>query len=316
MRLLEQERWRSALVVVAVAALWPYVLTDPAAHRTGAQLLALVLVGLSLTLTVGWLRVVSLYQPAAAAVGAGVTAALVSAGQAAPVALAAAAVGGAGVGLVTLGIAVSDPRRWLPLVSLAVTAVAAVLVDATVLRVVTRPVVLGVDLAVDRTLYLVGLVIVAAACTLVVRLRETDAGRRLLALGADEAFAERSGVPRRPTWAEGIAASGALAGVAGWLTALIHHGLPSPIEFSPTTAVAYLAIPVVGGSWTVMGALLGAGLFLASARFGLALGWSSLAIPGLALVLGVVWWRADGLAGWMATGRPVMALRRILAGQW
>lgn len=316
MRLLEEERLRAALVVLAVAVLWPYVLTDPGAHRTGAQLLALVLVGLSLTLTVGWLRVVSLYQPAAAAVGAGVTAALLTAGHAGPLALAGAAAGGAAVALLVLGIASADPRRWLPLVSLAVTAVAAILVDALVLRVVTRPVLLGVDLAVDRTLYLVGLVIVAGACALVARLRRTDVGRRLVAVGADEAFAGRSGVARGPTWAEGVAVSGALAGVAGWLTALVHHGLPSPLEFAPTTAVAYLAIPVVGGSWSVTGAVLGACLFLATARLGLALGWSSLALPALALVLGVICWRTDGLAGRAATGRPVVALRRLLAGQW
>lgn len=310
-----RERLRGGLLVLAIAVLWPFAVTDPAAHRTAAQLLALMLIGLSLTVTVGWLRVVSLYQPAAVAVGAGLTAALLSGGQAAPVALAGAAAGGSAVALLSLGIAASDPRRWLPLVSLAVTAVAAVLVDAMVLRVVTRPVVLGVDLAVDRILYLAGLVLVAGACVLVARLRETDVGRRLLAVGTDEVFAGRSGVAAGPTWAEGVALSGALAGVAGWLTALIHYGLPSPLEFAPTTAVAYLAIPVLGGSWSVVGAVVGAGVFLLAARLGLALGWSSLAVPAAVLVLAAVRWRPAGLTGWVASGRHVAALRRILAGQ-
>lgn len=303
------------LLAVLAATSWPYVVPSAFAHRTGVQLLSLVLVGLSLTITVGWLRAISLFQPAAAAIGAGVTATLLTRDHSVGVAFVLATAGGAAVGLITLAVAVADPKRWLPPISLAVTAVVAVLVDQWVLRAFRRPTLLDIELSDDRALYLVGLAVTAAACLLVTRLRRTDLGRQLLAVGAGTLFASRRGVAAGAVQAQGIALSGALAGAAGWLTSLLHQGLPSPLEFAPVTAVAYLAIPVVGGVWSTAGALIGASLFLGATRLALLAGTSTLSVVAAALVVATMWWHPDGVAGLLGSRKPVLRLRRMLAGE-
>lgn len=284
-------RRRRALVAgVVIAIAWPFVLTGPAALRTASQLLALMLVGLSLTVTVGWLRVIALFAPAAAVAGAGATVVLM--GDHPLLSLAAAAGAGAVVGLVALAPASANPRRWLPVSSLVVT-VAGVLVMPRLFRPVTPSAIFGLNLADDRILYLAGLAIMIAVCAGVARLRRSTPGSQLAGIGVDDG-AEPS--PR--WWVVGLALSGGLAGTAGYLTALLHHGVPSPMEFAPTTAVVYLAIPLVGGATTVGGALVGAVVFLAAARASLALGLVSVTLPAVLLVVAAAV-RQDGLVAWV-----------------
>lgn len=284
-------RRRRALVAgVVIAIAWPFVLTGPAALRTASQLLALMLVGLSLTVTVGWLRVIALFAPAAAVAGAGATVVLM--GDHPLLSLAAAAGAGAVVGLVALAPASANPRRWLPVSSLVVT-VAGVLVMPRLFRPVTPSAIFGLNLADDRILYLAGLAIMIAVCAGVARLRRNTPGSQLAGIGVDDG-AEPS--PR--WWVVGLALSGGLAGTAGYLTALLHHGVPSPMEFAPTTAVVYLAIPLVGGATTVGGALVGAVVFLAAARASLALGLVSVTLPAVLLVVAAAV-RQDGLVAWV-----------------
>lgn len=288
--LLASLRRRRALVAgVVLAVAWPFVLAGPAAWRTASQILALVLVGLSLTVTVGWLRVIALFAPAAAVAGAGATIVLISG----PVlGFAAAAVAGAATGLLALAPASANPRRWLPVTSLVLT-VAGVLVMPRLFRPVTPSGLFGLDLTDDRVLYLVGLAVVIAACAGVARLRLSTPGRHLVGIGTDDGVEE----PQR-WWVAGVALSGGLAGAAGYLTALLHHGVPSPMEFSPTTAVAYLVIPFVGGASTVGGAIVGAVVFLTTARTSLALGLASVTLPAVLLVVAAAV-RHDGLVAWV-----------------
>lgn len=285
-----RRRW-ALIAGVVLAVAWPFVLAGPAAWRTASQLLALVLVGLSLTVTVGWLRVIALFAPAAAVAGAGATIVLVGGGH--PVlAFAGAAVAGAATGLLALAPASANPRRWLPVTSLVLTA-ASVLVMPRLFRPVTPSGLFGVDLTDDRVLYLVGLAVVIAACAGVARLRRSPPGRHLAGIGTDDSAEE----PQR-WWVAGVALSGSLAGAAGYLTALLHHGVPSPMEFAPTTAVAYLVIPFVGGASTVGGAIVGAVVFLTAARTSLALGLASVTLPAVLLVVAVAV-RHDGLVAWV-----------------
>lgn len=283
---------RAVIAGVVVAVAWPFVLAGPAAWRTASQALALMLIGLSLTVTVGWLRVIALFAPAAAVAGAGVTVVLLARDH--PVlSLAGAAGAGALAGLLALAPAAGNPRRWLPVTSLVVTA-AGVLVMPRLFRPVTPSRLFGADLTDDRVLYLVGLAVVLGACASVARLARAAPGRRLAAIGAGERALE----PQR-WWMAGVALSGGLAGAAGYLTALLHHGVPSPMEFAPTTAVVYLAIPFVGGASTVGGALVGAVVFLAAARTSLALDLASVTLPA-ALLVGAVAVRHEGMVSWMA----------------
>lgn len=286
--------------LAGVAGVWPFLLSSEGAHRTGTQLGVLVLIGLSLTVTVGWLRVITLFQPAAVAAGAAVTAGLLSGGRSFVVVLAAAAVAGAGTGLAALLPAAGDPRRWLPATSLVLTAAGVLVVPRYVFRPIIPPELLGVDLGSDRALYLVALVVVVGSCLLVARIRQADLGRRLLVVGAEPALAERSGVASATAWRDGLLLSGALAGAAGCLTALLYQGLPSPLEFSPTAAVAYVAIPLAGGTWLVAGALVGAVVFLITARIALTLGLASVALPAAVVAIAAVVRRPEGLAGWIA----------------
>lgn len=284
--------------LLALAAVAPFLLPGQGGHRTGTQLLILVLIGLSLTVTVGWLRVITLFQPAAAAAGAGVTAGLVAGGRSFIFALLAAAAAGAAIGLAALAPAYGDPRRWLPATSLVMTAAGSLVVPRYVFRPFPPPELLGADLGEDRVLYLAGLVVVAVACLLVVRVRGTDLGRRLLVVGAEPGLAERSGVVSASVWRDGLLLSGALAGAAGCLTALLYQGLPNALEFSPTAAVAYVAIPLVGGTWLVGGALAGAAVFLLAARVSLLIGVASVTLPAVFIVVAAVVHRPAGVAGW------------------
>lgn len=289
--------WAWLLGLVAVS---PFLLPSPWAHRTGIQLLILVLLGLSLTVTVGWLRVITLFQPAAVAAGAAVTAGLAGGGRSFVVALLGATAAGAVTGLAALVPVQGDPRRWLPATSLVLTAAGSLVVPRYVFRPFAPPDLLGADLGNDRALYLAALVVVAAACLLLARVQRAGLGRRLLVVGAEPALAARSGVVSGSVWRDGLLLSGGIAGGAGCLTALLYQGLPNPLEFSPTAAVAYIAIPLVGGAWLVGGALAGAAVFLLTARLSLALGLASVTLPAVLVVVAAAAHRPAGVAGWAA----------------
>lgn len=287
-----------ALAALTAAVAWPLLIESPAAHATGTQLLALALVGLSLTVTVGWLRVVTLFQPAAAAAGAAATAALVVEGLGPVAALVGATVAGAGVGVLALLPAGADPQRWLPATSLVLGAAAVLLVPRFVFRPFAPPSLLGVDLGSQAARYVAGLAMVAGACALVAWLRSAGTGRRVRAAGDAPAGTAGGWVAPPRAWVEGVALSGALAGCSGWLTALLHEGVPSALDFAPTTAVAYLAIPVVGGAGSVVGALVGAAAFLALARAALGLGLAAVSLPAVALVAAAAVGGRGGVVGW------------------
>lgn len=241
--------------LVAAAAAWPFLVEAPTAHRRGVEVCVLVLAGLALTPTAGWLRSLALHVPACMAAGALAATALLRV-QGLPVALLGACAAGAAVG----GLVITAGRRTLLLPAVGLTASA--LLAGLVLPwlrpgPVTAPV-LVVDLSVDRTLYLAALGLAVAVWAGLRNLSGAPPGWRMRSVGMAPSVAARSGVDVRATWRAGFLLSGAVAGVAGVVLALLHLGLPPAGEVGPARALALLAIPLVGGLREPEGAVLGA----------------------------------------------------------
>lgn len=278
------------LLVAALAALWPFAFPDANLHRAGVQLLAVVLVGLSLTVSVGWLRVVSLFQPASVGAGAWATMLLFAGTHSLPLGLplvvVAAALVGAAVAVVAWLPVLRRPRLGLALSSLLVTLAAWGLLSLVPSRPFQRPVFLGFDLAGDRTLYLWVLAGVVTVALLVENLRDTGVAARITAAAGAPLLAVRSGVDPRTGWLQGVALSGALAGSAGAVFALLDQGMPAVSRFTPAVGVGWLAVPLLGGppwpSGAVAGALLLASAQALTARFGL----TATTAAGLGLAVG------------------------------
>jgi ABC-type branched-subunit amino acid transport system permease subunit len=256
---LRRVRERGRAVVLALAIVWPFLLDSPAWHRRGVEILALVLIGAALTVTVGWLRVLALHVPAALAVGAVSTTAVLGRGQSLPLALVLAACAGAAVGALLVLPALRRPHALVPIVTIiGVLVVWGLALPSVRLAAFARPVIVGVDLGGDRALYLAALAVAAVAWRTVANLHGSPIGRRARAVGSAPELAARSGVDVRSTWISSFALSGALAGAAGTVLALLAQGVPQPTAFSPAYAVAVLAIPLLGGrepEGAVVGAL-------------------------------------------------------------
>jgi ABC-type branched-subunit amino acid transport system permease subunit len=283
-----------SVAALATAAVWPFLVPSTAAHRVGVLAAAAALVGLSLLVAFGWLRAVTLYQPGAAGAGAWVAAAMLGGGHALPLALLAAAVTGGVIAVLALALAGPHPRALLPVSSLLVTgAVSLVFLPGQIVRPFARPVLLGADLAGDRALYMLLLGVLVAGSAMIATLARSDVGRRLAALGADQRLALRSGVNERMAWLQGIALSGALAGLAGAALTVLQRGLPELGQFSVALAAAYLAIPLVGGAWSLPGVLAAAAGF---AVLPAVAGTHGLVVGGTAALLAAAT-RPDGVAG-------------------
>jgi branched-chain amino acid transport system permease protein len=268
---LRRVRERGRLVVLVAAAVWPFLLDSPAAHRRGTELAALVLIGAALTVTVGWLRVLALHVPATLAGGAAATTAVLGAGQSLPLGLLTAMVVGAVLSTLTVAPALSRPRVRAPLTTLvAVVAVWGWVLPSVRLGAFARPVVVGVDLAGDRALYLAALGLAALGWRAVANLHVAPFGRRARAVGTAPELASMSGAEPRRVWLSTFALSGALGGAAGAVLAVLAQGMPQAVVFSPVNAIALLAIPLLGGR-EPEGAIVGA----------LALGMAPLLLRGL-----------------------------------
>lgn len=242
---LTRMRW---LLLAAAATGWPWVFTSPADHRTGVQAVALALVGLSAVPTLGWLRTPAILHPAASTAGAVTAAVLLARGQVLPLAIVAAGAAGAALGLLALAPVLRTPRRGLPATAL----LSALLVAGVATRLpapaFARPTVLGVELAGDRALYLTVLLLVGAVLAVLHGLRRSGAAVRLAAVGAGGDLAARSGVGTTTPWLEAAALSGAVAGIAGVVTAVLNQGSPAAGTLTPGAVVVGLAPALLGGA--------------------------------------------------------------------
>jgi ABC-type branched-subunit amino acid transport system permease subunit len=250
-------RWRLALL--GLAAAFPFAAATFGAQRRGIDILVLVLLGLSMTVTTGWLRTIALHAPASLSAGALATSAVLGRGQSRTLALLTALGAGAAVALVPAALTRLRHRDLLPLASLAVTlAVWGVVLPSLRLTPFVRPVVVGIDLGSDRSLYLFALLLAGLGWLAVEHLAASGVGRRMRALGGDPAFAAGTGVDPATTWFAAFALSGTLAGAAGVVLAVLVQGVPDAGTASPSFALVVLAVALLGGAGSPVGALAGA----------------------------------------------------------
>ena len=257
-------RWlRPALVTLAVlvAALIPVFVTDSAPLLRMTTILCFAMVGLSVTVLLGWAGQLSLGQFAFAAVGAVATAVLTTThGWPFLLALVAAALVGAVVAVVvgtqalrirglmlavaTLAFAVAA-RTWLFGQEWTKTASSVVSVDLG-----------GFPGTSPRVYYLLCLVILLLAAAMVARLRRTGVGRTFIAVRDNPRAAAAMTVSPTRVQLSAFALAGALAALGGAL----YGGLLvrfTEVSFTPEMSLTAVAMTVVGGLGTVFGAIAG-----------------------------------------------------------
>lgn len=281
-------RWS---IVLALAAL---AVVRPAAGPHVARVAVLALAGFALLPVVGWLRTLWFAPVAAAGLAAWAGATLLHHGHSVPIALIlASGVGVAAGGLLAGAVRPASPsaRPWWSL--LAAVGVWAVLLPKGGAAAASAPVLFGVELASDRGLAILGLLLVSAALWATTHFARTLAGREIAAAGAPTDLALRCGADVRLAWLRAGAVSGLFAAWAGFLLVVDVQNVPSAGLFSPASAVVWLAAPLLGGAAWASGSLLGAVLV---GGLGALLPVHEAVVAGLALVVaGTI--RHEGLVG-------------------
>jgi branched-chain amino acid transport system permease protein len=288
--------WYSALLVLLVAAPWlipEYWL----AQLTFVLIYAVV--GLGLMLLAGFTGLFSLGHAAFLGVGAYTQAALTHVGVPFPIALAAAGLLSAAVGMVVGLPALRVKGIYLGIATLAfgfiVEEVFARWESVTGGNAGTHlkaPELFGWTLASGEAFYGLCLVITVIATLAILNLLRSPTGRAFVAIRDSEISAQSMGIHLARYKTMSFALSAALAGVGG---ALYAHKLQfiSPDQFSIVQSIDLLLMVVIGGLGSVHGAFLGA-IFLITMPQVIALGKDFLPAaigqaPGLqGLVYGVV----------------------------
>jgi branched-chain amino acid transport system permease protein len=217
------------------------------------------LVGMSLLPMLGWLRTLWFTPVASAAMAAWVAAELLHHGQAVTLAFVAATAAGAAVG----GAMAWATQRLRPAVRPWATLVVVATLWGTILPRVTnvpteRPLLFGIDLAADRPAAFMALLLLAAGVWAVTNLASSRAGREIATAGSSPALAQRLGGSLPEVWLRAGIVSGVLAGWVGLMITIDLQGLPAVAQFSPAIAIAWLAVPLLGGAEWATGTLIGA----------------------------------------------------------
>ena len=267
----EAQRWslrnlgRIGITLGFLAAVaLPFVITLPSRQQTAAEMLIFALLALSATILTGWAGQLSLGQFAIAGVGAFTTAAVMRGGGTFFAALAVATV----VGALT-AVAVGLPALRVRGILLAVTTLAfALFAQAWLLDLdlfdggrpsirVPRVIEAGIDLGPQRNYYWFCLALLAVAVWIAARVRRRGLGRQLIAVRENEQGAAALTVGPARTKLVAFALAGAMAGLAGALYAGLIGRLDVTV-FSPETSIQVVAIAVIGGVTSVLGAVIGA----------------------------------------------------------
>ena len=329
-----QPLWSAALAlaVAVLLPLLPFFRTE--AHRFQLVLvLVYALVGLGLTLLVGWAGQVSLGHFAVVGIGAFLMARLDAHHLSLPVLLAVAGAVGAGA-LVVVGL----PALRVRGLTLAVTSLGLAVIgpewlfhqswfgSTQGLGVDVSPPMLARGLGTPRSqlaLYFVSLALLTVAVAAAGALRRSGPGRVVLAVRDNERAAAAFGVTPATVKLAVLALSGFLSGAAGVLWADAWRTTNAG-QFDPVLSVAILAVPVVGGLGSVTGAVAGAAViylpafFLSPALsglfgdFGHQVGFQLL-LSGLGLIVVLRSYPA-GVAG--LAGRAWQAFLDRLAADW
>ena len=243
-------------VLVALGAI---VASSAAAGPWVLRIVVLALGGLAVLPVVGWLRTLWFAPVAVAGLAAWTSATVLHLGQAVPVALvvgtATGVVAGAAAALLTQRV----PATVRPWVSLGlVTVVWALVLPRVGASPAPPPLLFGIDLAGGRSLSVVALLLLGLGVAGLGHLSRSRAGRQIGAAGSSPTLALRSGATMPTVWLRAGIVSGVLAGWAGLLLAIDIQAVPSAGQFSAGTALAWLAVPLLGGPAWVSGVLVGA----------------------------------------------------------
>lgn len=117
--------------------------------------------------------------------------------------------------------------------------------------------VVGFEIASERAFYWFGIVALLVLCGLAIRIKESHVGRAMVAVCDDEISTAMTGVSVPNIKLTAFALSGLYAAIAGCLFAT-HMRFVSPDDFSFDKSIVFLSMLVVGGSGSILGALLGA----------------------------------------------------------
>lgn len=121
---------------------------------------------------------------------------------------------------------------------------------------VERPIVLGMDLSSDRAFYWFCLAMAALAMLVVMNLRRSYVGRALVAIRDNDIAARTMGIGLARYKLFAFLLSAALTGIAGALMGM-YMGIVSVESFPFLLSIEALAIIVVGGIGSVLGAVFG-----------------------------------------------------------
>lgn len=242
-----------------LALLAGVVLVRPEAAPWVVRISVLGLAGLAVLPILGWLRTLWFTPVAAAGVAAWLTAATLHGGQAAPLAIVAATISGAAIGAALAAVtqlAARSVRPWISL--LFAVGIWAALLPRLGSAPMPPPLLFGINLAGEQTLALAAIALLALGVWGLGNVARTRAGRQLGAAGSSPTLALRSGATPMAVWLRAGTISGVLAGWCGLILALDAQSIPGVAQFSPATAVTWLAIPLIGGPAWVSGVLVGA----------------------------------------------------------
>lgn len=115
----------------------------------------------------------------------------------------------------------------------------------------------GLALDTERSFYWFALAVLALLALLANRIRRSHAGRAFMAVRDDELAAAMTGLPVTRVKVAAFTLGAIYAGVAGCLFAF-HIRFVSPEDFNFSHSIVFLAMLVVGGEGSIIGAILGA----------------------------------------------------------
>ncbi|MFD5791419.1 ABC transporter permease [Streptomyces sp. NPDC127037] len=313
--------WRQAvplLVLLGVLFALPGVL-DPYSISLAGSALALGLLAVSVTVLTGYAGLPTLGQTAPFAVGAYATANLADAGwTVGPVQIVLSALAAAVFSAVTGPAVIRARGTTVLMITLAVGELTSAVInqvksvtggaDGLVGFPATRALWGGEGMTEERELYVYAVVVAVVAVALTLLVLRSPAGKLLTGTRGAEARMRASGHPVGRYLLVAHICAGALAGVGGSLMVTVQQYLsPADVGFE-IAAFALLAV-VIGGTTSVVGALLGAGLIVFTRD------WVAGSWPGHgplllgALFIAAVYLLPRGLAGLRTVaGRPSPAV--------
>ncbi|MFD0025588.1 branched-chain amino acid ABC transporter permease [Streptomyces sp. NPDC058382] len=314
-RLPRGNAWRQAtplLLLLVVLVALPGVL-DPYSISLAGSALALGLLAVSVTVLTGYAGLPTLGQTAPFAVGAYATANLAEAGWTmGPVQIVLSALAAAAFSAITSPAVIRARGTTVLMITLAIGELTGAVInqfksatggaDGLVGFPATQALWGGEGMSEEGDLYTYALVVAAIAVAVTLLVLRSPAGKLLTGTRGAEARMRASGHPVGRYLLVAHVCAGALAGVGGSLMVTVQQYL-SPADVGFEIAAFALLAAVIGGTTSVIGALLGAGLIVTT-RDWVASSWPGhgpLLLGGL--FVAAVYLLPRGLAGLRGSGR-------------